>query len=315
MPETTLPPRSFGEVTASVEVQSSAARSPIHRRPIADSGGNSGDVLPSLMTQLTKVLQVRSSGRNVDATADAANIDGQTPSSSSFAIESSYFDLDNDDADDYDQIDMNTSNVNRQNSNVVPARYMDDAIYLLLLLDSSYLPNALEWSKSIGASEYVLFLLEADSLRFKITETETARTLTRLASSYLQPGNSIHGLLPDSVKRSINNLIARRIPLRCGLAVASEVIWDKLMKHCAHLQDSKFWPGLRRLLTGDVEMDLSEIIEKRRNRKYFEKFLGENPPELACLLCWRDAHDTLKALELGKRQVWLLQLLPPSMLL
>ena len=193
----------------------------------------------------------------------------------------------------------------------------------LLLLEDSFLPIVMNWAAEEDWSDLLLFLLEADTLRFPVQPNKvTARksrfvqdpfAFSRIVNSYLAPLESesesesqnnklkVSNLIPSETRDSLQRLSSYGIPLSAVFSLICEKAWQKILTLGENLPSKKYiWPALQKAVVNDTKFELVTVLTKDKYRSFLVTFLQQNPPESACLQCWLQVRNILSALEAFK---------------
>lgn len=164
---------------------------------------------------------------------------------------------------------------------------------LLLLLNQDYFFQFLEWAQQMGWVEAILFLMEADMLRFKTDGRFRVREKISLSQSYhfLSNGNKNslkrYFPLPPPQLSAVRRLVESKIPLAAGFSHICDTIWKGLLRQGSMLSTTQnaVWPSLRKFLLEKFNISMEDVLIDPNKRKYFEKFLQADPADLASLQC------------------------------
>jgi hypothetical protein len=187
------------------------------------------------------------------------------------------------------------------------------SLSLLLLLDDHLLPLFLEWCVTNGLSDMVMFLLQADFLRYKSDVNFSLIPEQRSISSITHHINKIYhiiveqqivphgktgkspcfrhlcGLLSKRRKDCFTRLKCSGLPFYAIYNKLADAVWDDLLMKGKSIVCSSQWTSLRRHLlachVGDDELGMESILADPILCKYFERFLQRDPSELASLHC------------------------------
>lgn len=190
---------------------------------------------------------------------------------------------------------------------------------LLLLLDDHLFPLFLEWCAGNGLSDMVLFLLEADFLRYKSDENFRLIIEKRSMSSIAHHINKIMQLVTEKrytytshnvvefhhIKQVLSadsiqcydRLKRSGLPLYAVFNTLADAVWEDLLFNGKNVISSPQWASLRRALIAShnehslegnenaTVLDLDVVLREPALCKYFERFLQHDPSELASLHC------------------------------
>lgn len=176
---------------------------------------------------------------------------------------------------------------------------MESPLDVVLLLDGICMPTSLEWASHQGCDDLISFLLEADSFRYKIADTDTLRHLNRLLATYLSSDTQspVLKLLSPAAINMVMKVINCNIPLKCAMSGICEHVWGEILNKFSSLPFSPEWPSFRQIILNDVKLDFTSFIVDASLRRYLEEYLVDTPEELNALCCWRDAREVIMAFE------------------
>lgn len=186
----------------------------------------------------------------------------------------------------------------------------NDALSMILFFDDLLLPIFLEWSSSIHWSDWVLFLMETDILRFKSTEdrlrlnhekvhiSQSCHFLTQAIQQYRKQGITKDYIIPSSYLEALQRLNKSKIPLYSAFSKACDEVWRHLLIKSRQITSSPQWPNIQKTLLADQQpITVNHILDNEQYRKYLERYLQSEPCELASLQCWVAAKKVLEQVE------------------
>ncbi len=187
------------------------------------------------------------------------------------------------------------------------------ALSLLLLLDEHLLPLFLEWSVTCGLSNMVLFLLDADFLRYKSGDNICTIQDERKFSVIMHYISKTYELETNQSNVNVFNVMTKDhidciervqnsgLPLLSVCSKLTDAVWGDLLSQGRNIVASPQWISLRRNLitfyhhsncktneSNEETLDtlgLEHVLGDPALCKYFERFLHHDPSELASLHC------------------------------
>lgn len=185
--------------------------------------------------------------------------------------------------------------------------FENDALSLILMLDDNLFPQFLEWAGSQGWADLVIFLLETDFLRFRSDDAfqkdnlnVQSSLISRLADFTMERTGvlgSFHKILSDEQIESLKRLGDSHIPLNSVFSHVCDYVWQDVISRGRAITTSSMWPSLRKFIVSDVKMSVGKVLGDLTNRKFFERFLQEDPADLSCLQCWISVRRIFNAVE------------------
>lgn len=172
---------------------------------------------------------------------------------------------------------------------------------LLLMLDDEYFPFLLDWAQTEGISNAILFLLEADALRFNHATSPRQPRLHRLINSFFDiPHAPSDAVAIRHMHEVYEDISSHRIPLNCLLSMACDIAWKSLIIKSQSLPQSNVWPSIRRSVVGDYRIELFNVLTDDYSIKYYEKFVSRNVGDSGSLKCWQQVRHVLQTLQIFK---------------
>lgn len=178
----------------------------------------------------------------------------------------------------------------------------NDVLPLILILDDKLFPRLLDYSLSKGWSDLILFLLETDFLRFKSNgklenDLETIGIYEPYHLILQNKNNCFEEFVNKSKLQSLQRLINSGIPLNSIYSQLCEVIWKEVLKRSNDVINCNMWPSVRKAIVDDYKFDIEEILDDPIKRKYFERFIQDDPSDLASLHCLLNVRRVLSLLK------------------
>ncbi len=188
-------------------------------------------------------------------------------------------------------------------------------IFCLYMFHEDIFPHFLEWAISENISDCLLFLIEADTIRFECKDyTMNINKMERIFESYISSECirdaftfcSVHYSLDiefDDIRRNIEKTINSYIPLRCIFSLLCDIVW-KYIVHMTHkIQNSTYWSKIKRLVLEDtfknnIKFELITILNNPICRCYYESFSKSNDVISNYLNCWVEVRRIMTTLNL-----------------
>lgn len=194
---------------------------------------------------------------------------------------------------------------------------MDDNfdIFCLYMFHGDMFPHFLEWATSENISDCLLFLIEADTIRFECTDyTVNISKMKRVFESYISSECireafkfcSLHNSLNieyDDIRCNLEKTINSYIPLRCIFSLLCDVVW-KYIVHVTHkIQYSTYWSNIKRLVLEDTfksnaKFELITILNNPIFRFYYESYSKTNDIISKYMNCWVEVRRIMTTLNL-----------------
>jgi hypothetical protein len=178
----------------------------------------------------------------------------------------------------------------------------NDVLPVLLLLDDNLFPQLLEWSASKGWADLVMFLLQADYLRFKsndIFESDNER-VSMFEPYHLIAKNScgcFDKFFSPEKLASLKRLLDSGVPLNGVYSQICLNIWKDMLMRGRQIINSNVWPSVRRCIVENHEVTIEDMLDDLAKRKYFDRFIQRDECDLAALQCLLSVRRILKTLE------------------
>jgi hypothetical protein len=181
--------------------------------------------------------------------------------------------------------------------------------------DHEIFPHFLEWAISENVSDCLLFLIEADTIRFECKDyTINNSKMKRIVESYIESECirdafkfcSINHSLEvkyDDIRCNLVELLNTSIPLRCIFSTTCDVVWKYIVHLIDKLQYSMYWSNIKRLILDDIfenntKFELITILNNPVYRYYYEKFTKTNEIILNSMNCWIEVRRIMTTLNL-----------------
>lgn len=186
---------------------------------------------------------------------------------------------------------------------------------LYMFHDHEIFPHFLEWAISENVSDCLLFLIEADTIRFECKDyTINNSKMKRIVESYIESECirdafkfcSINHSLEvkyDDIRCNLVELLNTSIPLRCIFSTTCDVVWKYIVHLIDKLQYSMYWSNIKRLILDDIfenntKFELITILNNPVSRYYYEKFTKTNEIILNSMNCWIEVRRIMTTLNL-----------------
>lgn len=199
----------------------------------------------------------------------------------------------------------------------------NDALSLILIFDDKLFPKLLDYSLSNGWSDLIIFLLEADHLRFKSTgdlnldfNQESIGMYApyhllskdyKLCSDVCNDVNDNDNnndnycftkFIDKNKLKSLCRLVTSELPFHCIYSQLCDSIWKDVLLRTNEIINSPVWyTSIRQTLVDGYHVDIDDVLNDPIKRKYFERHAQIDPNNLTSLHCLLNIRRVLDNLQ------------------
>ena len=202
----------------------------------------------------------------------------------------------------------------------------NEALPLILIFDDKLFPKLLDYSLSNGWSDLIIFLLEADHLRFKSTgelnldfnqeSIEMYAPYHLLSKNYKScadddnhtddndnnnnsDNDNCFSKFIDKIKlQSLHRLVTSELPFHCIYSQLCDLIWKIILIKTNEIINSPIWyTSIRQTLVDGYHVDIDDVLNDPIKRKYFERHAQSDPNNLTSLHCLLNIRRVLDNLQ------------------
>jgi len=192
----------------------------------------------------------------------------------------------------------------------------NEALSLILIFDDKLFPKVLDYSLTNGWSDLLIFLLEADQLRFKSTgdlnldfNQESigmyapyhliSKDYKSIDNDNNNNNNSCFKEFIDNNKlQSLSRLVKSELPFHCIYSQLCDSIWKHILMKTNDIINSSLWyNSIRPTLVDGFHIDIDDVLNDPIKRKYFERHAQHDPNNLTSLHCLLNIRRVLEKLQ------------------
>jgi hypothetical protein len=200
----------------------------------------------------------------------------------------------------------------------------NDSLSLILIFDDKLFPKLLDYSLSNGWSDLIIFLLEADHLRFKSTgdlnldfNQESIgmyapyHLLSKDYKLFSDGYNDVNDndncnndnycfskFINKNKLKSLSRLVTCELPFHCIYSQLCDSIWKDILQRTNEIINSPVWyTSIRQTLVDGYHVDIDDVLNDPIKRKYFERHAQIDPNNLTSLHCLLNIRRVLNNLQ------------------